>query len=93
MPSQVTASKKVECEVLRAIGIEATTEEIKKWKQRADIKGLNFSQAGLTTMIYPNKPVKSGDGKSMIPGEPVYVDLDKDTANKLSKAGAVRVIA
>jgi len=92
MPSQKTASpKKQRCEVLRAIGIEATQEDINALKKRADTKGLKFVSEGLTTMIFPEKRVLDRDGKTWIEPEPVFIDLDIDVARKLSKAGAVRV--
>lgn len=98
MPSQQTAKiepKKetlIQCEVLRAIGIDATQETIEAAKNRADTKGLRFSPEGLTTMIYPSKKVIGEDGKTWVPGEPVYIDLPKDVAKKLQSVNAVRVV-
>ncbi len=104
MPSQKTASKpeaKAEpklmtCEVLKAIGIEATKETIEGLKRRADSKGLKFVKEGLTTTIYPAKPVAEIDkrtGKTvMVPGEPVYIDLPLEDARKLQAANAVRAV-
>lgn len=93
MPSHKTASKdKVNCEVLRAIGVEATEEEIAKWRARADIKGLSFRSDGLTTMVYPNKQVYDEKSKDFVPGEKVFVELDREVARKLQEAGAVRVV-
>lgn len=95
MPSQETAStkeKNIKCEVLRAIGIEATKEAVEHLERRAKSKGIKFTKEGLTTMIHPNKPVYDKQKKDFIPGEPVFVNLDKETAKKLQAAGAVRVV-
>jgi len=101
MPSPKTASKPeskpeskpdlIECEVMRAIGIDATPETIKAAKARADMKGIRFASKGLTTMIHPNKKVLAEDKKTWIPGEPVFISLEKDVARKLQLSGAVRV--
>lgn len=98
MPSQKTASKEkkedkeelIKCQVLRAIGLDATPKLIEEAKARSDRKGLNFISEGFTLMVHPNKDVPSEDGKSMIPGEPVFVDLPESAARKLDAAGAVK---
>lgn len=105
MPSQKTALKTetkpevealIECEVLRAIGVEATQELIDDMKRRADRRGLKFVKEGLTTMIYPNKPTKELDHGTrkyvMVPPEPVFIGLPKPVAKKLQDAGAVKVV-
>jgi len=97
MPSQKTASKQVKpelikCQVMRAIGIDATSATLISAKNRAARKGLSENMDGLTTMVHPNKDVPSEDKKSMVKGEPVYIDLEKEVARKLSEAGAVRVV-
>lgn len=101
MPSQKTASKEktevkpaqmVKVEVLQAIGLPATKEDIKQAKMRSDRKGIAFTDEGFTTMIYPNKPKQSADKKTMIPGDPVFVEVDIDIARKWQNAGVVRVV-
>jgi len=91
MPSQKTAST-IKCEVHRSIGVPLSDEDKKKAERRARTKGLKADLTGLTTMISPNKPVLSQDGKTKIPGEPVFVELDEEAAKKLQAAGAVSVV-
>lgn len=90
--TEAPKEKFIECEVLRGIGVEATKETLAAQKKRADTKGLKFDALGLTTMIYPNKKVVGSDGKTMVDGEPVFINLKTEDARKLSKAGAVRVV-
>lgn len=82
----------VNCEVLRAIGVPATPADIKHLKQRAERRGLKFTDEGLTTMIQPNKPVYNKETKTYMPGEAVFAKLSRDVARKLNNAGAVRVV-
>ncbi len=101
MPSQSTASKEAKpepkkeklykCQVLKAIGVEADAETVKYMSERAKRKGLAFTEKGLTTMIHPNKDVFDKDLKDYVPGEPVYVMLDKKTAEKLQSNNAVKI--
>lgn len=96
MPSQETAlkpkkEKLIKCEVLKAIGVDASIADIKKLERRAETKGLKFVKDGLTTTIYPAKPFYDKQKKDFIPGDPVFVELSKEAADKLSRAGAVRI--
>lgn len=93
MPSQKTASKeekKIKVQVLRGIGVPADKETIAKYKMRAERKGIAFTEEGLTTMVYPSKPVFDKKQNKYVPGEDVFIDLDIDIAKKLDKAGAIK---
>ena len=81
----------LKCEVLRGIGVAPSPEIIAHEKMRAKQRGREFVLEGLTEMLYPNKPIYKDNGKTIIDPEPVFVDLDRGTARKLQKAGAVRV--
>jgi len=81
----------VRCEVLRGIGVPPTEKDIEQEKMRAEQRGRKFVLKGLTSMVYPNKPTYEDNGKKVIEPEPVFVDLERPIARKLSKAGAVRV--
>jgi len=92
MPSHQTAKKEtVKVQVLAAIGVDATPELIEEQRLRAKRKGIQFQGEGLTMTIYPNKRVRTEDGKHWIEPEPVYVELEHKAAKKLSEAGKVRV--
>ena len=64
---------------------------LKTAKERARRKDIKFDPSGLTTMVFPNQPTSEDNGKTIIEPEPVYVEMEKETAKKLQKAGAVRV--
>lgn len=94
MPSLKTASKKetIKCEVIRAIGVLATDDTLSQAKNRATARKRKLNTEGLTTTIYPAKKVLSEDGKRMIDGEPVYVELPVESARAHQKSGAVRAV-
>lgn len=97
MPSEKKAALKpkkelIKCEVLKAVGIDATEETLKEARDRANSKGLRFTGKGLTTMIYPNKPKLSSDGKKWLEPEPVFIEVEKDIARRWQNAGAVKVV-
>jgi len=81
----------IKCEVLRGIGMPPDENTLKVAKERARRKNIKFDPTGLTTMVFPNKPIKEDNGRTVIEPEAVFVELDKKTAQKLQKAGAVRV--
>lgn len=66
---------KIECEVIKAIGMEVSTEE----KTEKDHNGRLMYPDG-TKMVFPSKS-----------GDPTTVKLTRDAAKKLQDAGAVRV--
>jgi len=81
----------VKCEVLRGIGMPADKNTLDIAKERARRKDIKFDPAGLSTMVFPNKPTYEDNGSTVIEPEPVFVMLDKETAKKLQKVDAVRV--
>ena len=85
------APKKIKCQVLKAIGVDADAETVKYLEERARRKGLAFTDKGLTTMIHPNKKVYDKQLKEWVPGEPVYVELDVKTAQRLADNNAVKI--
>jgi len=89
--NQQAKPEMIKCEVLRGIGMAPDENTLKIGRERARRKNIKFDSTGLTTMIYPNKPTYEDNGKTVIEPEPVFVELEKAVAQKLQKAGAVRV--
>jgi len=80
-PKSTKKVELIECEVMRAIGVDMTDEE--KEDYRLTLRGgkEDLPMDGLTKMIYPSKT-----------DTPNTVQLPKAVARKLQKAGAVQVV-
>jgi len=88
---QAPKQEKIKVEVLRGVGMPPDENTLKVAKERARRKDIKFDPSGLTTMVFPNPTIYEDNGKTVIEPEPVFVEMDKDAAKKLQKAGAVRV--
>lgn len=93
MPSQEKTAKTemIKCQVLRGIGVPPDEKTLKVAKERARRKKIEFNPDGLTTMVFPEKDKYEDNGKTLIKAKPVFIELEKSVAKKLSEAGAVRV--
>lgn len=80
MKSEVKKLDLIECEVMRAIGVDMTREEKESYRLTLRNGKENMSMDGLTKMVYPSKT-----------DTPTIVMLSKSVAKKLQKAGAVQV--